>query len=394
MINILKTGIRQHFIVYVILFLCFSSSQAEPPEVPKPLRGVPLVAATASDAELSVNQIYNQAIRSVVWIGTKSVQASGVLIDRDLRFVVTNHHVVADTEKEESVVVIFPVRDKKGKLIEEQTFYTDESNLRVLLQLGYATTARVIATDAKMDLAIIELEGLPETARAIDFSAAFRFIPDRAIDFVTPFRVDGVLANPVHIIGNPEGKLWRWTAGFLDRFDKGMLRINAGTYGGNSGGPVLNAEGSLAGIVTLSNRQTETLAVPVKDVENLLATLEPRHIVSISNDLEATIPFFIKWEADGEWEEEEEIVLESGKIATAFFTGAEKLPEGYPQVIFDEIANDGEVTFCDPYSLKTHMRYFGSGFEDPAIGSGYKYYFHYDSQTEILSLRELEESNR
>lgn len=340
---------------------------------------------------LSVNQIYDKAIRSVVWIVTKSGQATGVLIDTELRLAVTNHHVVADTE--ESVLVIFPVRDMKGKLIEEQTFYTDESNMRVLLQLGYATIARVIAKDAETDLAIIELEGLPETARAIDFAVPFTMSAAGVAGSERTY-ADGIKVDKVQIIGNPEGKLWRWTAGFLEGFDKGMLRINAGTYGGNSGGPVLNADGLLIGIVTLSNRRTETWAVSVKYVDDLLATLKPRHIVSISNDLEATITFYCKWEADGEWEEEEEIVLESGKIATAFFTGTEKLPEGYPQVIFDEIANDGEVTFCDPYSLKTDMRYFGSGFEDPAIGSGYKYYFHYDSLTETLSLRELEESNQ
>ena len=330
------------------------------------------------DTELTVDRIYNKAIRSVVWIVTNSGQGSGVLIDTELRLAVTNHHVIVDTEEEpEWILVIFPVRDKKGKLIEEQTFYIDESNLGVLTRLGYATTASVVAKDAKTDLAIIELEGLPETARAIDYE----------VNYSPEFdNIDK--GAQVHVIGNPEGKLWRWTAGFFAGFDQGRLRINAATYGGNSGGPVLNARGVLIGIATLSDRRTETWAVPAKYVTDLLATLEPRHIVSISNDLEATISFYCKWESGGEWEEEEEIVLESGKIATAFFTGAEKLPEGYPQVVFDEIANDGEVTLCDPYSLKTDMRYFGSGFEDPAIGSGYKYYFHYDFLTETVSLRE------
>ena len=380
MINILKTGIRQHFIVYVLLFLCFGSSQAEPRKVVlNPASGP--ASGPASDAELSVNQIYNKAIRSVVWILTKSGEGSGVLIDQELRFVVTNHHVVPDTE--EPVVVIFPVRDKDGKLIEEQTFYRDERNHRVLLQLGYATLARVIAKDAKKDLAILELDGLPETARAINFA--------------TPLINPAPGGNKVHIIGNPEGKLWRWTAGFFAGRDKGMLRINAGTYGGNSGGPVLNANGKLTGIVTLSNKQTETLAVPVEDVNNVLRTLEPRYIFSIKNETEITITFHVKWVEDDDWEK---VVIEPGYTTIRWRTSrimssdqqnkhqildlVDRVPDGYPQVHFDDIFNDRQRI----YSLKTQLRYFGSDIEDSAIGSGYRYYFDYNSLTQTVFLRE------
>lgn len=331
-----------------------------------------------ADSELSVDRIYNKAIRSVVWIVTKNGQASGVLIDTELRIAVTNHHVIANTEEDESIVVIFPVRDKKGKLIEEHTFYTDESNLGVLEQLGYATTASVVAKNAKTDLAVIELEGLPETARAIDY----------AVSYAPELRMNK--GDRVQVIGNPEGKLWRWTAGFFAGLDQGTLRINAGTYGGNSGGPVLNDQGLLIGIVTLSNRRTETWAVPSKYVSDLLTTLEPRHIFSISNNLGATLSFYLKWEEDDEWEK---IVIESGYTSIRWVIGLEQVSNGYPLVSFDEIANDGKVTLCAPYSLKTNKRYFGSGVGDAPLASAYKYYFDYNSLTEVISLRELEESD-
>ena len=403
MINMLKIATRQHVIVSVILLLCFGSSQAEIPDVPLevPLLPAPVrrtlpvklkpVPLVASDAELSVDRIYNKAIRSVVWIVTKTGQASGVLIDTELRLVVTNHHVVADTEEHGSILVIFPVRDWKGKLIKEQTFYRDESNLEVLLQLGYATIASVVAKDAKTDLAIIELEGLPETARAIDYyvNKVIMIEDGEVVEGFGSAVMDR--GAKVHVIGNPEGKLWRWTAGFFVGRDQGMLRINAATYGGNSGGPVLNARGELIGIATLSNRRTETWAVPEKYVDDLLATLEPRHISSISNNLEATITFHVKGAENGEWKEE---VIKSGDVAILCLTGAEKIPDGYLQVRFDEIANDGKVTFCDPYFLKTNKRYFGSGVENSPQASAYKYYFDYNPLTETVSLRELEEHNR
>jgi len=48
--------------------------------------------------DLPAQQIYNQAINSVVWIHAGEFTGSGVLIDRKRKLVVTNQHVTDTTE--------------------------------------------------------------------------------------------------------------------------------------------------------------------------------------------------------------------------------------------------------------------------------------------------------
>ena len=176
-------------------------------------QNVPVAADLSTVQVLREDQIYTKAIRSVMWIITSDGgQASGALIDKRLKLAVTNEHV---TKNNVSVVVVFPVRDGNGKLISDRSFYVDESNLGVLSRLGYATEGRVIAENPQRDLAIVQLVGIPETAREIDHDFnyhAYRDMKDRA---------------PVDILGNPGGRdLWRWTAG---RF-QAVSRVGAATH--------------------------------------------------------------------------------------------------------------------------------------------------------------------
>ena len=141
--------------------------------------------------ELYENPVYTKAIRSVMWIVTNEGQASGVLIDKDLRLAVTNEHV---TKGNVWVDVFFPVRDRNEKLISKRSFYADRRNRRILYQLGYYTRGRVVAEDANSDLAIIELDGIPETSREIDHNFNYHVYRDMNS------------GDAVDIFGNPGGR--------------------------------------------------------------------------------------------------------------------------------------------------------------------------------------------
>lgn len=137
----------------------------------------------------------------------------------------------------------------------------------MLKQLGYYTKGHFVAKNEKTDLAIIKLDGLPETAREIDWN------------LTTPATNAGDL---VYILGNPGGQeLWRWTLGeFLsDQVD--FLHIQSDVFGGNSGGPVLNKQGVLIGIVARSDRHMNALAIPVKDINRLLSESQLKHSRSL-----------------------------------------------------------------------------------------------------------------
>lgn len=322
--------------------------------------------------ELSVDHTYDKVITSVIWIvntDTKS-QGSGVLIDKKLRRIVTNHHVA---KKNESIMVFFPVRDRNGELIVDRSFYLNDSNRDILTRLGYAIQGHVIAESSENDLAILRLDGIPETAREIEYDSNY---PRKN--------------STVHIFGNPgDLKLWRWTFGRFEKVDKEMLIITADIYKGNSGGPVVNDKGKLIGIATLSNEHTLTGAIPSKKIKDLLNTLKPRHIFSIQNNTGFTVTYYTKWKENDAWKK---TVIKSGNAWNHWYTGSLKdIPTDHPQIRFDYIANDKKVTYqTHPYELETYTRRLGPDVPPSREKDAREYHFEYSPQTQILKLQDSE----
>ena len=82
----------------------------------------------------------------------------------------------------------------------------------------------------------------------------------------------------VYILGNPgEQDLWRWTLGEYLKDHGDFLHIQSDVFGGNSGGPVLNKQGTLIGIVARSDRHMNALAIPVRDINRLLSQSQLKH---------------------------------------------------------------------------------------------------------------------
>ena len=337
-----------------------------------------IIVEVEQHAPLSVNEIYEKSMKSVIWIlRSDRGQGSGVLIDKALKLAVTSEHVV-DTH--ETVVVFFPATDGSGKLIEKRDFYDNENNIDVLVRLGIATLGRVVAKNPENDLAILQLEGIPETAVEMDpvhfssTSIAYSLMNEN---------------DRVHILGNPgDLKLWRWTGGFFqDVFTengKEILLINADTYQGNSGGPVLNERGALIGIVSRSNLRTNTLAIPSKYINDLLKTFETIRVFSIKNTASFTIDYQVKWSESDDWK------TTTVKPNTAMnHWSTNERSEGYPMIRFDYVANDGEITYRS-YRLETYRRRATPDFEPTRTEDAREYHFEYNYATEILDLRDSE----
>ena len=242
------------------------------------------------------------------------------------------------------------------------------------MRLGYAVNGRIIAKEPKTDLAIIQLEGLPDTAREIKHN--FNFSAHLSMRN----------RDQVQIFGNPGGlQLWKWAAGFFQTVDQGLIKIHAGIYKGNSGGPVLDDQGMLIGIATLSNEQHTAWAVPAKYIKDLLNTLQPRRVFSISNNTTFTVHYFVKWSAGSDWNK---TTVKRDQIMT-HWNSAKNVPEGYPKIYFDHIANDEKVT-PRYYNLKTYARHLGTGVKPSHIKDAREYHFGYNSRTEILDLYDSE----
>lgn len=339
----------------------------------------PSFIQTVPSPGLSVDEIYDKTIKSLVWIvsnvnqNNSMLQGSGVLIDKELRLAVTNHHVVKDNVE---VAVFFPVRDKQGVLIDERNFYLNRNNLGVLMRLGYAVNGRIIAKDPKTDLAIVQLEGLPDTAQEIKHNfnySAHLYLNNR---------------DQVQIFGNPGGlQLWKWAAGFFQTVDQGMIKINAGIYKGNSGGPVLNDQGELIGIATLSNERHTTWAIPAKYIKDLLNTLKPRQVFSIHNNTALTLYYEVKWVPNTTWDG---TTVKPNQVMNHWHSGAARnIPSGYPKIRFDHIANDEISTYLG-YNLQTYTRRLGSGVVPDRVKDAREYQFGYNYRTKKLDLFDSE----
>lgn len=334
------------------------------------------IEVTGLHPELSTEEIYDKTIRALVWVWAASetsseiYQGSGVLIDKELRLAVTNYHVTKDNDQ---VVLFFPVRNRHGTWINERDFYLNESNLKVLERLGYATTGRIVAKDPQADLVIIQLDGLPDTAHEIEH------------DFSYPMHHHMNKNDRIQILGNPgDLKLWKWTGGWFQTVDRqGMIQIDASVYRGYSGGPVLNSGGVLIGIATKSNELHKAWAVPANHINNLMKTLQPRKIFNIHNNTHFTVYYQIKWGAAGAWKKH---TVERGEAVNHWYSGSlREIAQVSPQIRFDHVANDEKITYR-LYELQTYTRNFGSGIVSNRVQDGRRYYFSYDLETQILDL--------
>ena len=223
----------------------------------------PLQVHSSTPPKSTADQVYNDAIRSVMWMVNPSIsEGSGVLIDKEFKLAITNAHV---TGTQNTVDIYFAAPDENGKLIKDRNFYLTNSG--VLKRLGYYTKGHVVARNEETDLAIIRLDGLPETVREIDWHST------------TPTTNAGDL---VYILGNPGGQdLWRWTLGEYLKDHGDFLHLQSDVFGGNSGGPVLNKQGILIGIVARSDRHMNALAIPVRDLNRLLSESQLKHSRSL-----------------------------------------------------------------------------------------------------------------
>ena len=334
-------------------------------------------------------QKMDEQTRYVVWIVTTDSSGSGVLIEKDLKHVVTNAHVV-DNHKE--VLVYFAVRDSSGNIIRARPFYKNKEHQRTLNRLGFVTRGRVIAKndpETAPDLALIELDGLPETAKEFSFNDFINLSSDHS-KIAYPKMAE---ENPVvYILGHPDNRpLWQGKAGEFIRYDGKDVLISADAYHGNSGGPVLHND-KLIGITTsVIKEKSITFAVPISAIFDLYKTLKPVAIFSIYNNTDFPMSYEVQWKKGDAWEEQESLKPKEERPHSHPFH-PEDLSSEYPKIRFKKSSNGTESAESE-HSLKTKFRYFGIGIEDIknhiGINDALRHQFEFDSQTKEISLKEL-----
>lgn len=209
----------------------------------------------------SPEQIQEKIQSSVVFIRSDKYQGSGVLVNDEQKIVLTNAHVTAGAD---TVKVFFPAYNSQGQLIQDRNFYKDSS---VLGYLGYVTDGRVVAEHENTDVAMIFVKGLPKTVKPIK--------NDKDYDY--SHLVEN--SDHVYILGNPVNRsdLWQLDFGVFGSYEKkdifGLV-IYVNVFSGNSGGPVVDKDGWLIGLISRGDMNTkETDVVPIKHIIDLAKTI-------------------------------------------------------------------------------------------------------------------------
>lgn len=227
------------------------------------LTAIPLLRADDSDG----SKVYKKVIPSVVWVHSTRdrglATGSGTLVDKEKRLVLTNYHVVEDNPRAK---VYFPAfRDDKP--IAEKKYYTERAS-------RLAIPGRVIHIEKSVDLALIQLDRIPDGTNAVP------------IAMKTPEP-----GQSVHSIGNT-GKsdaLWgyvpgkvrqvyrhEWSASLgsnrILRCKGEVIETDSATNPGDSGGPLLNDKGELVGVTHggATNAQLLSTFISVSEVKKVL----------------------------------------------------------------------------------------------------------------------------
>ncbi len=168
---------------------------------------LPAIEFLKTSAALSKQPDIAKWKKSVAVILTEDGKGTGFLVSDDGK-VITNHHVI---EGSAAITVSF---DKEGRF-----------------------PASVIAEDAVNDLAVLQLEGMPDV-EPLPLASSLDYVPDSTVRFIgNPLNFFGI-ANEGHLIGETE-----W-AGRTEP----VVLLDAPVYRGNSGSPVFQ-DGEVIGVI-------------------------------------------------------------------------------------------------------------------------------------------------
>jgi tetratricopeptide (TPR) repeat protein len=146
-----------------------------------------LSQATLRGDEVDRRRLYVQQIKGCAGIITAGGPASGWVVDVEKRWIVTCQHVVGTGEE---IEVVFPVH-KEGRVVQDREWYIKSAN---------RVKGKVISADPKRDLAIVQVETLPEGTKALPLAEG-----------------SGQPGDNLYLIGNPvaSGAMWIYSIGSL-----------------------------------------------------------------------------------------------------------------------------------------------------------------------------------
>jgi S1-C subfamily serine protease len=219
--------------------------------------GYPAAPAPAQEAipPETLQEIKAATVFVKTKVGTASMSGSGFVlkVDGDSALVATNHHVIAPPR----------VLARGAKPAVSLVFLSGTRDERV-------AEAEVLASDPQRDLAILRVKGFQGLPRPIDYSRAPTLTETMPVyTFGFPF---GQLLSMSK--GNPAITVGRGSVSSVRLDDAGraaVVQVDGALNPGNSGGPVVDAQGRLIGIAVATIRGAHIgLAIPPDHLVKML----------------------------------------------------------------------------------------------------------------------------
>ncbi len=200
----------------------------------------PGTAAPAPSQPITNRELYQRVLKSVCYVAVPDGSGTGWLIDKAERLVFTNHHVV---ELNDDCRVFFP-EYKDGELIAEQKYYSDRA---------HAVRGHVFDSDGKRDLAVIQLEELPDGVEALQLAEQVASPGDEIFSIGNPGSSDALWVFTQGLVRQRYHNSWRFGTGQF--VDAQVIETQSPTNPGDSGGPVVNERAELVAVVCAHNTQ-------------------------------------------------------------------------------------------------------------------------------------------
>jgi S1-C subfamily serine protease len=249
---------------------------ADPTPPARPPEPAPAVDAAA---------IYKQVVDSVAFIVTPMkggiAMGSGTLIDAHKRYVLTNAHVVEDAD---TVFVQFPVYLKDGTRVTEKKKYIDR------IPAGQAIKGKVLYRDKTRDLALVQLDSLPPTAKPIPLAKKSVAVGAMVWHLGSPGAVSqlfSITEGQVRAVGTEDFAVP--TADGGQRIKVRMVTTTDPSARADSGGPAVNRFGELVGVTESGVAAAQMLNRDI-DVLEVWAFLQDKRITLTGDDPAAAPP--------------------------------------------------------------------------------------------------------
>ncbi len=230
--------------------------------------------ALGEPPRLEQKDLINKLLASTMYVdgtdktGNYKCWGTAFLIDKEKRLLLTNDHVINPAAHQSGVPQLktlggwFPAR-RGGRLVHDFKYYVD--NVK-------AHKVTVLYGDKKRDLALIQVDTLPDGVEAI------RMSPESSS-----------LGGRLHsMAGKPEGSegLWIYTQGttravyertLANGFKARTLEADMETNRGNSGGAVVDDTGRLVGVVEghQTNARSVSMYIDIDEVRKFMKAATP-----------------------------------------------------------------------------------------------------------------------